>query len=209
MRIVLLICALLLSWLTDEPRAEPYRQPRLSMADWSILFSANMPPIMPRENNIIPYFDFPAAPGSVHYIAQTPATKIASGQSIIMSFAIQGNGTIVPTEGGPPGRLRLFLWQKGDDLSGDKKFEFYRWWSLANLELKNGDFILSAKIAPEEWSSVFGKVGTASAAATSGFNEAVNNLYAYGLTFGGQFAGHGDYVKNGNARFILKSYKVL
>ncbi len=112
-----------------------------------------------------------------------------------MSFAIQGDGTIVPTEGGPPGRLRLFLWQKGDDLSGDKKFEFYRWWSLANVELKNGDFILSVKISPKEWSSVFGKVGTSSAAATSSFNEAVNNLHAYGFTFGGQFAGHGDNVK--------------
>ncbi len=211
MRTVLLICAFLLSvWSSDEPQAEPYRQPQLlGTFDWSILFSTNMPSRMSRGNDILPYFDFPTAPGSVHYIAQTPAAKIAPGQSIIMSFAIQGDGTIVPTEGGPPGRLRLFLWQKGDDLSGARKFEFYRWWSLANVELKNGDFILSVKIVPEEWSSVFGKVGTASAAATSGFHEAINNLYAYGFTFGGQFAGHGDYVKNGDARFVLKSYKLL
>jgi hypothetical protein len=185
-------------------KPDPYQQPKISAGDWKIFFSTEMPPTMPTTGGL-PYLDFPAAPGSVHYIVQAPVSKMVQGQTIIMSFAIEGAGVIVPTEGDPPARVRLFLWQKDDDLTK----EFYRWWSIANVALQHGEFILSAKIAPDQWSSVFGKFGNSSLDATAGFDAAVNNLYAYGFTFGGMFAGHGDYLTTGNARFVLKSFKVL
>lgn len=185
-------------------KPDPYQQPKIAGRDWIILFSARMPPTMPTTGGL-PYFDFPAAPGSVHYIVQAPLSKMAQGQTIIMSFSIEGAGVIVPTEGDPPARVRLFLWQNDDDLTK----EFYRWWSIANVALQQGEFILSAKIASDQWSSVFGKAGNSSPGAAAGFDAAVNNLYAYGFTFGGIFAGHGDYVKTSSARFVLKSFKVL
>jgi len=162
-------------------------------AVWAFQYSPGMPPSMVGN-----YFDFPPQDG-VHYVVRSGAAR----SSIGMTFTISGNGTIVPTQGNPPALVRLYFQRAGDDMSGAGQYEFYRWWSTDSIELKAGDFTLAVPLTPERWSSVYGKHGDVVPAQ---FQAAVGGMQTLGFTFGGEFAGHGDYVTNGSARFTLTSF---
>jgi len=173
---------------------------------WTISFSSGVPSEMAKNVDGSFSFDFPAEPGWVGYIAAT-SVPIKLGDTITMKFAVQGNGTIVPhpNAGAGPARVRLFLWRKNDNMGSD----FYRWWSVNSVEITNGgDFTLSQKIDPALWSSVMGTNGASSDQATQEFNKTLNEIALVGFTFGAMFAGHGDYVKDGTAKYVLKSYTV-
>jgi hypothetical protein len=183
---------------------------------WTILYSPGMPAHpSPRETGGW-YFDFPSAPGSVHYV--TAAVNMIASKSVsaiievttagppIFEYALQANNTCVN-----PAHVRLLLQEKGDDLSGAGGKQFYRWWSIkAAYELAPGSTVLTAKISdPSQWVSVLGERADASAAATAGFRRAMNNLGAVGFSFGGGcFFGHGVRVSGGGARFAVTSYIV-
>jgi hypothetical protein len=78
---------------------------------------------------------------------------------------------------------------------------------MASVELVSpGTFILSVKIEPSKWSSVFGMVGSA---ASTAFVDCVADLAHLGFTFGGDFAGHGVSVRDGAVRFVLQDYRVM
>jgi hypothetical protein len=49
---------------------------------------------------------------------------------------LRGKGNFVPTEGTTTARVRLFLQQRGDTLTAQEP----RWWSLAYVELHEGEF---------------------------------------------------------------------
>jgi hypothetical protein len=103
------------------------------------------------------------------------------------------------------------LQQKGDDLSGVRGKQYYRWWSInAAYELAPGSTRLTAQVSDlSQWVSVGGERADATAAATAGFWEAMNNLGAVGFSFGGGcFYGHGVRVSGGGARFAVTSYKL-
>ena len=58
-------------------------------------------------------------------------------------------------------------------------------------------------------SSSFGKLGNANAEANKGFEAALKDVANVGFTFGGGcFFGHGAFVTNGTARFIVTEFKV-
>ncbi len=86
--------------------------------------------------------------------------------------------------------------------------EFYRWWSVRRVELTEGEHELAARLAPDEWFSVFGKRGDQFGAAEQ-FTTAMADLQAVGLTFGGTFAGHGVFAVERPARFTLMSYQTV
>lgn len=173
-----------------------------SASAWTIGYSPGMPTSMKREADGTFSFVFPPQDG-IHYVYKiAPALK--QGQKVSMAFRIDGNGTIVPTEGPPPARVRLFIQEKGDTMTAAD--EFKRWWSTTSIELKAGAFILSAEIVPGQWSQVFGKLG---ADFPDKFKASISNAGAIGFTFGGMFAGHGDFVKDGTAKFVLDSYSVV
>jgi hypothetical protein len=167
---------------------------------WTIAYSPNMPPEMTAADGTY-YLDFPPQDG-VHYVYRA-APAVRHGQTITMMFAIVGDGKIVPTQGDPPARVRLFLEQAGDTLSAAE--EFKRWWSVESVELRAGEFTLSVPLRPDHWSSVFGKTGDV---APAQFEAAISQLGNIGFTFGGMFAGHGAYVTGGSARFVLKQYEL-
>ena len=152
-------------------------------------------------------FSFPEQDG-VHYVT-TPLSSSLTGCSAVRArFSINGPGRLVPTQGDPPARLRLFLQRSGDNFTAAGAYEFYRWWSLTSVELVAAEHELTAPLAPDQWLSVLGKRGDHPAAAGQ-FATAIANLQAIGQTFGGMFAGHGVYVVEGWSRFSLMSYEIL
>jgi hypothetical protein len=170
------------------------------VSEWKIAYSPNMPSSMSgTERNW--YFDFPSRNG-VHYVHKV-APAIRVGQTLTMHFAITGNTNFVPTEGTATARVRLFLQQQGDTLTAQEPYK--RWWSVAYVELREGEFTLTASLSPDHWISVFGQGG---AEVPNEFNAAIPKLANVGFTFGGTFAGHGVFVTGGNARFVLKDFSV-
>lgn len=174
--------------------------PSLSAApDWVIQYSS------PAAGTSGTSFTFPPGADGVRYVVHSslPAT---SGQTVTLVFTLEGGGTLAPTEGGGPARVRLFLQRQGDTLTADEPYK--RWWSTAFIDLTSpGTFTLTARIIPEEWSSVFGAVGSSSPEAIAGFYDCVANLANAGFTFGGMFAGHGV-VATGDVRFALQMFTI-
>jgi hypothetical protein len=107
-----------------------------------------------------------------------------------------------------PATVRLFLERRNDDFSQ----EFYRWWANPtgyDLQPTPGNVTLTVPLAPDQWSSVYGKFGNSDDASLAGFWDALANLDRVGMTFGGGcFFGHGVNVSGGSARFVLLEYTV-
>ena len=194
------------AWLKSLFRHTPTEAP---LSAWHIgpinpdtgqSYSIGMPSLMAVSPEGYHYFDFPASDG-VHYVTAA-APKMAVGRTITMRFAIEGDAKLVPTQGDPPAKVRLYFERTGDTMTAAEQFK--RWWS-APLDLAPGDYTLSATVSPEQWSDVFGHSGTD---APQQFADCVANTGNIGFTFGGTFAGHGVYAATGSARFVLKSYEV-
>lgn len=150
-------------------------------------------------------FNFPGAPG-VHYVVK-PAPTVQLGQTITLKFQISGSGTWgfdSQTPEGPPATVHLFLWERGDDGSGQGVMETYREWA-GRTDISNpGTYTVSVKVDPANWTGVFGQTPTAAL-----FQQLLNNLYGVGFTFGGgSFAGHGLYSATGSFHFTLIGYTI-
>jgi hypothetical protein len=105
-----------------------------------------------------------------------------------------------------PAHARLAFARTGWSKGG----EFYRWWANSNAyELAPGGATLAVPLIPEQWSSVFGKLGSHDAAALDGFRSAIKSVGQVGLVFGGGcFFGHGVSVSGGSAKFIMTNYGI-
>jgi hypothetical protein len=216
--IVNLIVLLLVAAFDGTSPATTPQSSAVPMHDlaWTIRYSPGMRAHpLPQETGGW-YFDFPTASGSVHYV--TAAVNMVVSKSVsadievrttgapTFEYALEANNTCVN-----PARVRLLLQQKGDDLSGVRGKQYYRWWSInAAYELAPGSTRLTAQVSDlSQWVSVGGERADATAAATAGFWETMNNLGAVGFSFGGGcFYGHGVRVSGGGARFAVTSYKV-
>ncbi len=192
--------ALLLAASTSGSTAQlPARE--VGITGWTIAYSPGMPAHM-RGSEGSYYFDFPPTDG-VHYVtSDAPAVQL--DQTITMRFAIVGDGRLVPTEGRTPARVRLFLQQRGDRATASEPFK--RWWSTSHVDLTgHRQFTLTVHVIPRNWSNVFGKNGSD---APSEFQNCLAAIEKIGFTFGGEFAGHGVYVTDGTARFVLQSFTI-
>jgi hypothetical protein len=109
-----------------------------------------------------------------------------------------------------PPTSHLYFQRRGDDMTGYGATEFYRWFSNPiKLVLQAGKGTLAVPFDPAQWSNVFGKFGNANAEANKGFEAALKDVANVGFTFGGGcFFGHGAFVTNGTARFIVTEFKV-
>jgi hypothetical protein len=175
-----------------------------------------MPP-HPAADPIGWHFDFPGAPGSVHYVT-TQVSGYATNEinatiNIETSFATIFDFHTAPDNTcDAPSSVRLFFQRKGDDMTASaNNSEFHRWWSVpAHYELYDGAAILKGDLTrPQDWTSVLGKPGDASSAATASFKAAINDLANVGFTFGGGcFYGHGVFVRRGSARFNVTAFTI-
>lgn len=174
----------------------------LSPSGWSILNSKNMPAMM-GQNSSGYYFDFPTEDG-VHAVCKPPV-GLQAGQNIRMEFNVSGSGSVVPVQGAPPAKVSLFMQRKGDNLSAVGPYQQYRYYH-SSAQLVNGDGLLEARLDPDQWTDVFGKRGTEFPAQ---FAACIADAAMIGFVLGDPGAGataHGAYVRNGNARFTLKSF---
>lgn len=150
-------------------------------------------------------FNFPNSTGSVHYIVEPHAATL--GQTVTLKFQISGSGTWgisdAPSEGPPP-TLHLFLWERGDDGTGQGVMETYREW-CGRIDITSpGTYTATCVLNASNWTGVFGQTPSA-----ANFQQLLNNLYGVGFTFGGQyFAGHGVYSDTGSFHFALISYTI-
>src|SRR5262245_6631367 len=208
MKALLIVLAALISiaaWKKDMP-ANPG-----ATSAWNILYSPGptfriqYPPQLGGQDGTS--FDFPPKGPSVGYVVKT-APKLSLGQTISIKFTIEGYGTLVPTDSDPPARVRLYLQRAGDNGSGAGPYQHYRYWGHPDVVLGAArDYEVSVELKPENWSDVFGASGNEHPQA---FADAVANAGVIGFTFGGMFAGHGIYVKQGtgSVRFVLKEYSI-
>ena len=170
---------------------QPSQSGRPSIGGWRILYSTGMPATF--DNS----FDFPTKPHEIDYVVR-PAT---SGRSHIrLEFTIEGDGKIEPSEREPPPRLRLFLQRSGDDLTLARG-PSYRFWSEASVVLVAGTHVLEVPLTFDRWTNVNGQKDAV------GFGQLLDDIASEGFTFGGIFAGHGVWLVNGSARFIVRSYE--
>lgn len=186
----------------DNSRAAPM-EPAAADSPWIVAFSPAMPPTLSEQAENYYYFDFPTDTDGIHYVFKR-APAVEPGQTITMVFSLEGKGKLLPNEGRSFAKVRLYMQRKGDRLTAKEPHK--RWWSRAFSELVSPrDFVLSARIAPSQWTSVFGMVGSN---VPDEFRDCIDNLAHVGFTFGGDFAGHGVYVRDGAVRFVLKEYSV-
>ena len=188
----------------------------LSMASsqWTFRFSPGMPATpSPSDNGW--QFAFPGSNG-VHYLTTGQRPPTAS-QSITASIAIETTGspffeyhTEAANTCDSPAAVRLFFQRRGDDMSGDGAFEFYRWWSNpVAYQLGSGLISLTGDLTDaSQWTSVFGQSGAG--ANETAFRAALADLGAVGFTFGGGcFFGHGVYVTPGSGQAIFKASRYV
>ncbi len=156
---------------------------------------------------------FPAAPGHINELTIAPASNILSGKR-----AIQINLIVRSTDaawGWPldacvtpyPTYAHFFLQRVGDDWLGTPgTTEFYRWWSQSIPLQPIGLQKVVAKLSPDQWTSVWGKAGTANSGM---FYAAVGNVARLGLTFGGGCAfAHGVWLNGGSANLTIRWFGV-
>jgi hypothetical protein len=215
-----LLAAPLIIWLTlsdgggNNPEPGPYNIPVADVGQW-VNFGTGTgtrePPITKAIDGTWSFaFSAKANGGSVNYVYTKPAS-LTAGQTITLTFSIDGDATFGnadPKDTGTPS-LHLFIWEAGDNLSGQGAFGYYRWWCSSGAVLKVGsNQTISCVVNPANWSSVFGENGANSAAAQAGFAQAVRNAAYVGFTFGGSFFGHGVWTTIGAARFAINDMSV-
>jgi hypothetical protein len=169
-------------------------------AGWNIQYSPGMPPQMTELLDGTFCFAFPFVDG-VHYVVKA-ASPVALGQTITLRFAIMGDGKLIPTQGDPPAKLRLFLQQAGDTMTAAEADK--RWWSAPIDLVGPNEYGLTVKLTPDQWTNIFGVPGSTNLAGFAGCIADIGNI---GVTFGGTFAGHGVFAQ-GPSRFVLKQFTV-
>jgi len=158
-------------------------------------------------------FVFPtqASHQSVNYVF-TKAPALAVAQTITLNYSVAGNATFAPPDVNeqPPATISLFFWRRGDDLSGQGDYVYYRWFCSQKALLQLGDDqTLSCPTAGAKWVSVFGENGANSAASQAGFAAALKYAAYAGASFSGKFfAGHGVWTTSGSATLTIKSYTI-
>ena len=149
-----------------------------------------------------------ASKSTVNY-AYTKAPALQLGQTVTLNYGVEGNATFAPlpqkecggVSGCGPAKIRLFLWEAGDDLSCAKgSYEGYRQWSDEALLVLGDNQTLSAVLDPSKWTDCFGN--------NFGLAQAVQHAQWIGFTFGGNFAGHGVWTTKGSATFTINSYTI-
>jgi hypothetical protein len=197
------------SYATGDGLTQPSGALSLQTNTWETI--ANSP--APRLDNDAAghlVFDFPAS-GSINYLYNVHPPQTISG-TVSVSLQVTVDGPVVfnyMTEAintcATPASVRPFIWSHRNSFD-----EFDRWWSGSTAyTLAAGTTTLSVPLSPDRWSSVFGKIGNADAAAQAGFTSALRNVSSLGLTFGGGcFFGHGVFVQGGRAQFVLVSYQI-
>jgi len=206
-RIVPAVAALVVSSVSWQAMD---KQISLEPEAWDIRFSYDMPE-HPAAEGAGWAFSFPSGsncmgksgcPG-VHYVTTKYTTPLPADSTLIISFKVEATSDTVfnfklkwdNTCDGPPASAHAMLERADDDLHGANN----RFWSNPiALRLGNGEYTMTIKLSPDQWTNVEGE------RSPSGFAETLEHMGNIGLTFGGGcFFGHGVNVSGVPARFIM------
>ena len=209
MKYILMIVAALALGGCDKTLKNPFSdKPTVSAAtsgEWTIAYSHGMPPQMVKKEGQYT-FEFPKN-GSIHYV-YTKAPPLSLSKEIILSFDLEGKGTLKPVGEGdePPASIALYIQKKGDDVN-NPGLGFGRWWSAVPMTLTpDTGHTWIARLDPKHWINVWGKSGIDHPAE---FEDAIRNAEHIGFTFSGKvFRGHGLRLADGDIRFILREFTV-
>jgi len=180
---------------------------------WDIRFSYGMPG-HPNAEGSGWAFDFPegtnctvkkGCPG-VHYVTTKYTKPIEADSILVISFKVEAESDTVfnfklekdNTCDKPSASVRALLQRANDDLYGaDNRF----WSNPISVVLANGEYTMTMRLSPDQWTNVEGERSGA------GFAKTLKRVDNIGLTFGGGcFFGHGVSVNGGTARFLLTRF---
>jgi len=212
---------------TSPPPAPPGAAINMSAAAWQIRYSPGMP-TQPIANGGGWQFDFPSnvaglCPASatqppnfnvspchhVDYVTVPYASPITA-KSMTMTFNVVAQSPAYGYRTAPnntcvsPANVRLLLEHAGD---AGLNNPVYRWWSnpvAYTLQNSASGVVVTAPLTADQWSDVNGQLGSANTAA---FADALSNVGAVGMTFGGGcFYGHGVYLDSGSVTFVVTKF---
>ena len=216
LRIVAAVGLLLLSGLPSSPAAEVDAVTAVPGAEaWEIgpiirgrNHSAGTPlHPSPRRGGGF-HIDLPRAPGSVHYVTFRHGS-LAGKRRIVMRYRIDtapGVRIAPPSAPESEGIITLYFQRAGDNWSGRRQFETYRWYATfaSHRGLSRGDHVLIAPLSGD-WTAI-----ETSSARTNprAFAEAIAEAERVGFVLGGGDGyGHGVFA-TGPARLIVTEFRV-
>lgn len=150
--------------------------------------------------------DFPtSAQSHVDYVQWFSAPSLVGAKQLVIRYAVTG-GDFKPFE--YPDRqatVGVQFQRKGDDWSGNGKYQSYRWYSRKLPALKAGEFTLSVPLVMSAWNDVYGKSDNQAA-----FDAALADMSNFAIVFGHATggAGHGVFATK-PSRFTLISLDVV
>lgn len=154
------------------------------------------------------HIDLPRAPGSVHYVTFRHG-PLTGKRRIVMRYRIEADPgvRILPiTAPGSPSMITLYFQRAGDNWSGRRRFEAYRWYATFATQspIRPGEHRIVAPLAAN-WTAV-----QTSSARTNpvAFADAIANADQVGFVLGGGDGyGHGVFA-TGRARLIVTEFRV-
>ncbi len=164
--------AALLAACSDPLPAPPSAPALLSAQAWNIQYSPGMP-AHPIAVDGGWYFDFPAprcgGPDvcSVHYVTTPVKMSVTTSGHVEAMFRITtSDAPVFNYQLNPdntcdyPAHARFYLQRKGDDLTGQGEYEFYRWFSGMSRPLLNFagralpvDEVMRLSRSPQVWAN--------------------------------------------------------
>lgn len=155
------------------------------------------------------YFNFPGAgAGHVSHVTFKPGPLLGRSRIVVRYRIDAGRGVrFASAEPSTPATLSLILQRRGDNWSGRRQYEYFRWYAPRHSvrALARGEHEISVRLDDPSWTSV---LGVPAAATPAAFRDALADPARVGLVFGTANArGHGVHA-TGPARFTLLSFRV-
>ena len=153
------------------------------------------------------YIDLPAAPASVHYVTFRHG-PLEGKRRLVLRYRLDiapGASVVATTDPRSTGLITAYFQRAGDNWSGRRQFEGYRWYAtFRTQQLTPGEHEMVVPL-DGNWTAV----ETSSASSNPrAFQDAIANADQVGFVLGGGDGyGHGVHA-TGRARLVVTEYRV-
>lgn len=175
---------------------------------WDFLYGAKEPRIGTRGDGF--HFKW-GDEGQIDYLMKPFHGDLDSKIKLTFEMkTVKGHPKFKATEGDAPATFGVMIQRDGDKLYGDQAHGNMRFWSRDRIEFKDvldkgkQTIVLDLRDL-DEWSNVWGKTARQEKA---GWHNTLDDIGNIGLTYGGQFYGHGVKVKHGEVKVIVEDFIV-
>ena len=170
-------------------------------------------PLTPQPTKTGWSFNFPypnVTAGHVHYVTFNHGS-LTGKSKIVVRYRVDGAPGVrfVPQEHQQaPATFSAYFQRRGDNWSGRRGYEFYRWYAPAQTmqEIRPGEYEYTLSLNDPKWISV---QGTTAEVNPDEFHKAKANAGQIGIVFGsGNARGHGVFA-TAPAKFTLLKFDIL